>query len=205
MKNVNNKSLSPIIQELENLFQNFNSKFFDSALPKPIISLSQKGTRKAAGWCTREKVWTDGSNEQHYEINICPENLNVPIDEICGILLHEMCHLYNTENGINDCSDTSQYHNKKFKECVEKHGLKVEKHENRGYATTSLKPETLKYIQTLDLKIFDLFRDGGKSKTKEKAASSTRNYRCPCGVNIRATKNVEIICKKCKQEFTLVG
>jgi hypothetical protein len=179
MKNMNSKSLFPIIQELEFLFQKLNWKFFENALPKPIISLSQKGTRKAAGWCTSDKVWEDGSKEQYYEINICPEYLNDPIGKIGEILLHEMCHLFNNENGIKDCSETSQYHNKKFKECAENHGLKVETDKNRGYSETSLKPETLKYIQTLDLKNFDLFREGGKSKTNEKAASSTRNYRCP--------------------------
>ena len=48
-------SVAPIIEDLENLFESFNRKFFNSALLVPVITLSQKGTKSAKGWCTGKK------------------------------------------------------------------------------------------------------------------------------------------------------
>jgi predicted SprT family Zn-dependent metalloprotease len=197
-------SIAPIINELEKLFAIFNEHLFESALSTAVITMHKKGNSNANGWCTHEKDWEDGKGARYFEINICPEYINRPIEEICATLIHEMCHLYNSLNDVQDCSRSSQHHNIKFKECAEKHGLNVEKHPSRGYASTSLNPETREFIKTLDLTAFDLFRD---SKTNKKATkkSSTRKYICPvCGQSIRATKeNVNIICGDCNEKMIL--
>jgi len=78
---------------LDELFETFNTKYFESELKKPVITISQRGASNAAGWCTNSKVWEDGRKERHYEINICPENIgNVPIEYVCEVLIHEMVH-----------------------------------------------------------------------------------------------------------------
>ena len=213
MENKNMVSLAPINQKLEELFQIFNEKFFGSALPKPVITIAGKGNMKASGWCTREKVWGDEKENRYYEINICSEFLSRPIEEVCETLLHEMCHLYNASRGKHDCSKTSQYHNKTFKECAEKHGLNVEQDKNRGFAITSLKPETLEFIQSLGIGKFDLCRDerkrnekGNMVAGKELKKSSTRKYVCPkCRDSVRATKIKNIICGDCDMKMEIEG
>ena len=216
MENTNPTSLAPIIQRLDELFQVFNERFFESALSKPVIAMSKgrrSSTHHTLGWCSLEEVWINGE-EMHYEINVCPEFINRPIEEVCETLLHEMCHLSNALNNIQDCSRSSQYHNKNFKVCAEKHGLNVEKDSARGFFITTLKPETLEFIKTLDLEKFNLHRIGateisGVNENEEKQPkkkSSTRKYECPiCEGSVRATKVMHIICGKCSFRMVPVG
>jgi hypothetical protein len=206
-----NPSVAPIVKIFDDLFGMFNTKYFESALSKPVISISQKGTRKAMGWFTTKRVWKNGNNnDEYFEINICPEYLYEPIAEVCITLLHEMVHLCNALNDIKDCSRQSQYHNKSFKDCAERHGLRVDGDKYRGFSETSLTPETLRFIQSLDLTTFSLFRNTVKDKESGeengRKSSSTRKYICPnCGTSVRATKNVQIKCmeKNCDVFFVL--
>lgn len=126
---MNEVSLKPVIEELENLFSKFNARFFDGGLEKPVITVSPDHTRGAYGWCTGWKAWKAGEDEGHYEINLCAEYLNRPFEETCGTLIHEMVHLQNLQDGVQDTSRSGTYHNKKFKETAEAHGLTVEKGE----------------------------------------------------------------------------
>jgi hypothetical protein len=105
----NEISVAVIICELEKLFDVLNEKYFNSALLTPIITSNPKGQRKAAGWCVKEK-WEDNENK-YFEINICPEYVNRPIEEVCATMLHEMVHLYNAQRNKEDCTSNSQYHN----------------------------------------------------------------------------------------------
>lgn len=124
---MNEVSLKPVIEELENLFSKFNARFFADKLEKPVITVSPDHTRGAYGWCTGWKAWKAGEDEGHYEINLCAEYLNRPFEETCGTLIHEMVHLQNLQDGVQDTSRSGTYHNKKFKETAEAHGLTVEK------------------------------------------------------------------------------
>ena len=47
-------------------------------------------------------------------------------------MLHEMAHLYNLNHGIKDVSNNGYYHNKKFKETAEAHGLAISHHHTYG-------------------------------------------------------------------------
>lgn len=73
---MNEVSLKPVIEELENLFSKFNARFFADKLEKPVITVSPDHTRGAYGWCTGWKAWKAGEDEGHYEINLCAEYLN---------------------------------------------------------------------------------------------------------------------------------
>lgn len=42
---MNEVSLKPVIEELENLFSKFNTRFFDGGLEKPVITVSPDHTR----------------------------------------------------------------------------------------------------------------------------------------------------------------
>ena len=131
--------------QLEKMFRALNTRFFDGKLPEPVITL--KKTPGAYGHITCGKTWTAGT-EQRHEINISTATLDRPIEETTATLLHEMCHLYNMVNGIKDTSGSANaYHNKRFKETAESHGLIIEHHAKYGWTITSPSLELLDFIE----------------------------------------------------------
>ncbi|MFQ9429047.1 MAG: SprT-like domain-containing protein [Oscillospiraceae bacterium] len=200
---MDNASLKPVIAELEGLFSKFNKAFFEGKLEQPMITVSPDHTRGAYGWCTSWKAWQDGSKEGgFYEINLCAEYLNRPFEETCGTLIHEMVHLWNLQNGVQDTSRGGSYHNRKFKEAAEQHGLTVEKGEKYGWHKTTLAPATLTFVQSLGKNGFSLVRPRVNTLKGSKKSSSSRKYVCPCcGAIIRATKEVNVICGDCEVPF----
>ena len=176
-------SLKPVIDELETLFSKFNARFFENKLESPVITVSPDHTRGAYGWCTSWKAWQNGAKEGgFYEINLCAEYLNRPYEETCGTLLHEMVHLQNLQDGVQDTSRSGTYHNKKFKETA----------------------EALEFVQSLGKQGFILVRPRplGLKGSSKSGGSSSRKYVCPCcGTIIRATKEVHVICAECEVEF----
>lgn len=198
----NSNSLRSVIETLEDLFQRFNEKFFNNELEKPVIAVSPDTTRGAYGWCTTWKAWKDHEeSDGYYEINICAEYLNRPFEDTCGTLIHEMVHLMNLQNEIQDTSRSGTYHNKKFKQTAEQHGLIVDKSEKYGWCITKLNDEAAEYVNSLDEKGFNLYRSK-ISKVKTASSSSSRKYVCSsCGTIIRATKEVRVICSDCNIEF----
>ena len=198
-------SLKPVIDELETLFSKFNARFFENKLERPVITVSPDHTRGAYGWCTSWKAWQNGAKEGgFYEVNLCAEYLNWPYEETCSTLLHEMVHLLNLQDGVQDTSRSGTYHNKKFKETAEAHGLIVEKGEKYGWHKTSLSPEALEFVQSLGKQGFTLVRPRplGLKGSSKSGGSSSRKYVCPCcGTIIRATKEVHVICAECEVEF----
>mgnify|MGYP001855521997 CR=1 FL=1 len=172
---MNEVSLKPVIAELEDLFSKFNARFFAGNLEKPVITVSPDHTRGAYGWCTGWKAWKAGEDEAEY--------LNRPFEETCGTLLHEMVHLQNLQDGVQDTSRSGLYHNKKFRETAN--------------------PEALQFVQSLGKSGFSLVRPRITGlKGSSKSGSSSRKYVCPmCGCIIRATKEVHVICGDCNVEF----
>lgn len=215
-------SLQPIIEKLETLFQKLNDRFYNGELEKPVITVSPDTTKGAYGWCTSWKAWsteapkplTDLANltkeqiesmkkdEGFYEINLCAEHLARPFEQVAETLLHEMVHLYNLQIGVQDTSQGGTYHNKKFKEAAEQHGLICESSGKYGFSGTKLNGEAEQFIGQYEEKKFELFR---KQIPKIKGSStkqSSRKYVCPgCGCIIRATKEVHVMCMECNLEF----
>lgn len=103
-------SLHIVISKLENLFSIFNEKFFNNEFDKPVITVSPDTTKGAYGWCTSWKAWKQGEDsEGYYEINMCAEHLARPFEDTCSTLIHEMVHLINLQNGIQDTSRGGTY------------------------------------------------------------------------------------------------
>lgn len=216
-------SLKPVIEKLENLFSKFNEKFYNNELQTPIITVSLDTTKGAYGWCTAWKAWSSTEQKKvvdlaeiskeelealkkedgFYEINICAEHLARPFEQVAETLLHEMVHLYNLQIGVQDTSRGGTYHNKKYKEAAEQHGLTVDKDQKYGWTKTNLNPEAKEFVDGMQDKKFELHRKSfpkipGAAKTKQ----SSRKYVCPvCGCIIRATKEVHVICGDCNVEF----
>lgn len=203
------QSLKVIIQKLEDLFDQFNNRFYDGQVQKPVIAVSPDTTKGAYGWCTTWKAWkekTENEEEQndalgYYEINLCAEHLARPFTEVCATLLHEMVHLWNLQNEVQDTSRGGTYHNKKFKQVAEEHGLIIDQHPKYGWTLTSLNEEAKEFIEKMNEKGFGIYRSK-LPKIKASKSSSSRKYVCPCcGLIIRATKEVNVICGDCNVEF----
>lgn len=195
--------LIKVIEKLNNLFDKFNFEYYDSKLQRPMITVSPD-TVNAYGWITTWKAWKEDNDEDgYYEINICAEYLNRDMKEICATLLHEMVHLWNLQNGIKDTSRNGTYHNKKFKDTAESHGLMISKHEKYGWTITDLNKETETFIENLKLEKFNLYRTK-KQKGSVASKKSSLKYTCPdCGMSVRATREVRIICADCNSDLSI--
>lgn len=202
---------SRVAGQLEKMFRALNTRFFAGELEEVVIAL--KKTPSAYGHITCGKVWKVGDGQRH-EINISTATLDRPIEETTATLLHEMCHLYNMAHDIQDCSRNNTYHNKRFKETAEAHGLSIEHVEKYGWTKTSPTLELLDFIELQgwqplnmaeSLGWANLGTGSGTGKgaglsigTAVKKPSSTRKYICPkCGNSCRATKVLNLICGDC--------
>ena len=203
---------------LNKLFDLLNEEFFESALSRPTITI--QSTPKAYGhFSLREDTWVSKLGGTH-EINIGAGTLARPIENVAATLLHEMVHYYNYENGIQDCSRGNTYHNRRFKEAAEARGLLVTHSERYGWSHTEPGDALLDFVMENGLTDILLNRneltgyrvtgtgthsgaEGGGRATKP---SSTRKYICPCcGMSVRATKAVRILCMDCTEPMMLVG
>mgnify|MGYP000003553189 FL=1 len=112
-----------------------------------------------------------------------------------------MVHLMNLQNKVQDTSRSGMYHNKKFKEVAEKHGLTVEKDSKYGYCITKLNEASMAFVSAMNGEPFEMYRTK-MTKISVSKGSSSRKYVCPCcGTIVRATKEVRIICSDCGVEF----
>lgn len=206
-----NASIKSVITNLEELFAVLNERFFGNNLCKPVITISPNSTKtNAFGWITTWKCWHDAEKgEEFFEINICAEYLSRPFADVASTMLHEMVHLYNIMNGVKDCSRGGTYHNNKFKDSAEKHGLICHKDEKYGWTDTTLNFEAAEtvteFMEIIDKTSFSLYRDGEKKKEEKKGGkSNSRKYVCPCcGLIVRATKEVKVICADCDEILEL--
>jgi hypothetical protein len=198
--------ISAIVKKTEALFDLFNEHFYSAELTRPAITVSPDGGRGAYGWCSVNEIWKTGE-DMHREINLCAEYLDRPMPEVCGTMLHEMAHLYNLHHGIADVSNNGYYHNKRFKDTVEAHGLIIEKHDKSGWTITTLTPETGAWLEAaLDGEAISAVRlpeGGGNGKTAgRKSKNRSIKYVCPeCGTSIRATREVNVVCGDCEVPF----
>jgi hypothetical protein len=203
---------------LDGLFNLLNEQYFESALSKPVITV--QSTPRAFGHMTVNECWTVGENGAR-ELNIGAGTLARPIENVVATLLHEMVHIHNADKGIKDTSRGNVYHNKKFRDEAVKRGLDIQHDDKYGWTVTQPTEELLELCIAWDLADIKInrieglrFLLGGGSKGKDgstdggeppKAKSSTRKYACPCcGVSVRATKTVNIICGDCNEAMTEV-
>lgn len=193
------------VKYLGKLYDYVNGALFKNELTKPVITVQTDEKNKALGWWSCGKVWRESAEDKgEHELNMSAQFLNRPIKEIAATLIHEMCHQYATINNMQDTSRGNTYHNKLFKKIAEAHGLKVECVKTIGWSHTELTEDSEKLIAAFVAENPEnlIYRNpvikGGTVKT-----SSTRKYVCPvCGLSVRATKQVNIICADCNEPMT---
>lgn len=218
---------------LGKLYDYLNEKIFRNDLAKPVITIQLDVKNKVDGWMTREKVWKwkdevvancatceysdcprDGSiyknckefvEREDYELNITAQDLDRPIKEIAGTLLHELCHQYAIAHKLRDCSRSGKYHNKTFRWISERHGLNCKYDSKTGFSETIVTIETEKLIA-------DFIKENGENlmyrlpvmKGQVVKSCNVRKYVCPiCGNSCRATKQINIMCLDCKSAMQI--
>lgn len=213
-------TMTELATALQTLFNRMNVAFFGGELQKCVITVKDGSKHSAYGWITCAKTWKQGKTDRH-EINIASEYLDRDICDIAGTMLHEMVHLYNMQEGIQDCSRGGTYHNKAFKAAAEAHHMTVEQVPKYGYCRTALDEYARKWVEeNCPVKSFRLYQkrsfclpppppttggqgsgaDAGTPPKPPKKPSSTRKYQCPCcGLSIRATREVRVICADCEE------
>jgi len=196
------------------MFKLLNVTYFNNELERPVITILTDITSGAYGWISVNKVWSSKDAKWFREINLCAEYLNRPAELVITTLMHECCHLWNIQCGVQDTSRKGTYHNTKFKEVAEARGLTVEKSDKYGYCITKPTPEFTELVMKkcragcFKLERMKTYRDGspkvtttgsdGKEKTVSRVKQSTRKYVCPnCGIIVRATREVNIVCGDC--------
>lgn len=204
---------------LEKIFRALNEDSFGGVLEEPIITIQD--TPSAYGHVSVAKVWT-AKDEHRNELNIAAGTLQRPIEEVVATMLHEMTHLFNMMNGVQDCSRGGTYHNKKFRDEAAKHMLAIDYHEKYGWTVTKPTEELIDYVinkgwEDIMMNRFSLpdwigkGKGGEPKKGKEtgdgeepKKKSNSRKYVCPkCKAIVRATRDLHIICGECKVDFEL--
>lgn len=211
--------ISRVAGYLEKVYRFANADFFGNELGTVIITL--KATPDAYGHISVGERWSV-NEEGKRELNISTSYLSRDIVEVVATLLHEMVHEYCLIHDIKDTSRGGTYHNKRFKEIAEeKAGLHIEYDKRIGWSVTKPTEAVLDFcirhdltdIQMCDYSGFGrgIF-GGGASPTpgtpgtagKVKKPSSTRKYVCPCcGLSVRATKEVNIMCMDCQEQMTV--
>ena len=211
-------NISEIVAKAEAMFDLFNDHFYAGEMARPAITVSPDGGRGAYGWCSVYEIW-QANGVAYREINICAEYINRPIGEVAATMLHEMAHLYNLNQGIKDVSNNGYYHNKRFKDTAEAHGLAIGHHPTYGWTVTELAPEAAEWIAhqselsdiaasrqtTLQIKTkgdddsdTTTIVKGGRSISKNRSIK----YVCPkCHAIVRATKMVNVVCGDCDIAF----
>ena len=201
---------------LEKIFRAVNMHYFGGQLEEPVICITS--TARAYGHVTVSKAWTVGnSGEPRRELNVSSAYLATrPIENIVGTIVHECCHLWNLQNGIQDCSRGNTYHNRKFRDLAESKDLKVTFSERYGWAHTEPTDALIEFILdqgwseiTMNRNDGFSFRgiggsgsDGGSTLKPPKKPSSTRKYVCLCcGTSVRATREVRILCMDCGEQM----
>jgi predicted SprT family Zn-dependent metalloprotease len=187
---------------INDLFDFLNGAFFENALSKSVLTI-QRADRGCYGWFTAWSAWQSGDLKST-EINLCADYLDRPPLEVIGTILHEMCHLWAFKFGIKDTSRSGVYHNAKFKQIAEGRGLILEKDKKRGYVGRGLTEVAQKAVEPFLTRLVSLRR---VSPVKpDKKCSSTRKYVCPsCGISVRATREVAIMCVDCNENMGLAS
>ena len=209
---------------LELAFDVLNTVYFEGELPPIVITIMS--SPRTNGHFTINREWRL-NEERLNEINVSAEHLDRPIENIMATLCHEMVHYYCQINGIQDVSSNGRYHNKKFKEEAEKRGLLISKREYIGWSVTEPSEEFIEVIRSHGIeKPIDINRDGERIDlagllggmgangmiigpdglpVAVKKKTSTRKYICPCcGNSFRATKDIDVLCLNCNEQFVKV-
>lgn len=176
-------------------FDLFNEHYFDNELPPCMITLQKKRENNYGHFMAEPTWFNTQSDDETYEININPINMNREPEEILATLEHEICHYYCTLHNIKDVKSGGK-HTIEYKNVCESHGLNCELDEDKGYNQTSLNEESIELVKDL---IEEYKNDFWYMYITKKEVKKTQFlYTCPnCGLKAHAKAEKNIICGDC--------
>lgn len=181
-------------------FDLFNEHYFDNELPKCMITLQKKRENNYGHFVIEPTWFNQQSDDEVYEININPINMNREPEEILGTLLHECIHYYCTLNNLKDVK--SNKHSTVYKEVAENHGLYVEYDDKLGWSVTKMNEESSELIKDL---IEEYKNDFWYMMVEKKPVKKTQfKYVCDgCGLKVYAKAEKSIVCGDCGCELQM--
>ena len=137
-------------------------------------------------------------------------------------LQHELCHLWNIQQEVQDTSRKGQYHNACFREVAEARGLIVKQSQTYGWCITEPSPAFTELVLKncragcFKLERLKTYKDGtpkvtkpgedGSEKTITRTKQSYKKFVCPeCGQVARAAAAANLICGNCNQEMAVAA
>lgn len=210
-------------QYLKKIFRLLNEQIFDGELDDVQVVLSNNS--RCYGYYTlNSSTWVGQVGNQEFnqhEIGISAQYLATrDITAVVATLTHECVHHWCYLKGIKNVSRNGYWHNKRFREAAEQHGLIVEQHPKVGHGVTSCSERLLQFCIDNDLQEFQLNRSsdyyvaiGGSSSPSSGGSTATTTRRsssykllCPCcGCTVRATRlGVRLMCISCDEEMEYV-
>lgn len=190
-------TINDVSKRIGELFDKLNERFFNSSLPRPEFYITPTN-REYVKFNQNAIAVYNRSISQKYEFNITSTILSMPMDKICAVIIHEMCHMYNQINGVKDTSRGGTYHNSRFKSTAEAHGLIVAKTSVYGYSETAPNSDLISWCNDQFPKNWiDVYRYTDQAKV---ASTRPHNYRyeCQCcGAIARSGKPLFLICGNC--------
>ena len=198
------RTCSALVGYLEMIFRILNREYFSDYLSMPVITI--QSSQDTYGRFTSGSVWRVGDKDNKSEINISAEWLCRPIVNVVATMLHEMTHMFCYNMGIKDTSRGCTYHNKNFKVQAEQRGLLIAHTPKYGWTLTTPSPELIEFVKSMQWDDIDISRCVESACARQKKLSSTRKYQCPCcGMSVRATKAVRIMCMDCQKQMEVVS
>lgn len=174
-------------------FDLFNEHYFDNELSPCMITLQKKRENKLGDF-TVEPIWFNENQDEFYQININPINMNREPKEILSTLLHEVIHYYCTLHKIKDCKQ--KVHTTAYKEVAESHGLDVQYDDDIGWSITSLNNESIELVKDLIEEYKDDFVY--MYVPKKEVKKSQFKFICPqCGAKIYGKMETDVYCGQC--------
>lgn len=205
------------VQYLQKIYNLINEEYFNGELEE--ITLTVQESVRSYGHVSVSNTWfTD--DKAMKELNISANYLRRDITDIVVTLVHECSHIWNMQHNIKDTSNGYVYHNANFKKTAEEMGkIKIDRHEKYGWTISSATDETLDFCIRNGLDNIEIGRqadfsfggftggtngNGATTPKAPKKPSSTRKYICPCcGNSFRATKDINVMCMDCNEQFVL--
>lgn len=193
------------LEVLQKTYKEFNKKYFGGLLEPVVITIQSDIGNYGRYMCG--KVWKIGEGEKVnslHEINLSAETLNRHYYNVCATLMHEMCHHFCKQNGLQDTSRQGRYHNKLFKKVAEERGLIISYSSAIGWSLTEPTEKFKQFIDSLKFDFQKLYRDTPIKEPKVSSKSTVFKYHCPiCDLKIRTSKdNAKLRCLDCNVELT---
>jgi hypothetical protein len=201
-----NAELKRIIVIIENKYLKPRGATFGNGINiLPIIQTNGR-SKNVMGHVECGQLWHEGKDGYH-EFQLSAEFLNLSYMEKVAIIMHELIHVYCLAHNIKDTSSSGAYHNNRFKQvAIDLFGMMVEKHQTRGWQTTSLSPKVeaqLADILDADEKAFRIYKE---QRPQSKPKSPTKMLKWTCGggcTNVRCATQLIAKCEQCHEQFEL--